>query len=88
VAVRIDEDTGLLASSDCEHTIEESYLAGSEPQQSCSLMAHEWFLNLQKGPASLSSATPEEIGSESKIAPLIPPTKQPNVFKRFFSKIF
>ena len=88
VAVRIDENTGLLASSDCEHTIEESYLAGSEPQQSCSLMAHEWFLNLQKGPASLSSATPEEIDSESKIAPLIPPTKQPNVFKRFFSKIF
>ncbi|MCI0622010.1 MAG: PBP1A family penicillin-binding protein [Acidobacteria bacterium] len=86
-AVMIDANTGLLASSDCQDVIQENYLSGTEPQQSCSLTAHEWLLNLREAPADVSSQqpSPEEPGKNS---PLVPPAKQPNALKRFFSKIF
>lgn len=84
--VLIDENTGLLASSDCHEVIEESYIAGREPQQTCSLAAHSW-LQMRQAPPEISSQQPgtEEPG---KNFTLVPPGKQPNVFKRFFSKIF
>jgi penicillin-binding protein 1B len=85
--VVIDATTGLLASSDCQNVIQENYVAGSEPQQTCSLMAHNWLLNLQHPPAEIS-AQPPAVDDQSKPSPLVPPTKQPNPFKRFFSKIF
>jgi penicillin-binding protein 1B len=86
-AVTIDENTGLLASPECTEAIQENYLAGTEPKESCSLAAHEWLLNLRKTPVENISQQPstEEPVRQS---PLIPPTKQPNAFKRFFSKIF
>jgi penicillin-binding protein 1B len=84
VTASIDENTGLLASSECQQVIQENYLAGTEPQESCSLMAHDWLLNLQRAPADISARLP----GESEVGPLVPPTKQPNVFKRIFSKIF
>ncbi len=85
--VMIDENTGLLASSDCQDVIEESYVAGREPQQTCSLAAHAWLTDLRRPPAEISSQQPVtmEPGNDSI---LVPPVKQPNVFKRFFSKIF
>ncbi|MGH9903993.1 MAG: penicillin-binding transpeptidase domain-containing protein, partial [Pyrinomonadaceae bacterium] len=84
VTASIDENTGLLASSECQQVIQENYLAGTEPQQTCSLMAHDWLQHLQQAPADISAHLP----GESHAGPLVPPTKQPNVFKRIFSKIF
>lgn len=85
--VTIDENTGLLASSDCQEVIEENYITGTEPQQTCSLMAHDWLLNLRQAPPDISSQTPVEDGA-TKNQPLVPPSKPANAFKRFFSKIF
>jgi penicillin-binding protein 1B len=88
-SVQIDEDTGLLASSECEHVISENYLTGSEPKQTCSLTAHNWILNLRSAPFEMSSESPEtqHAVDSGKSEPLTPP-KQPNAVKRFFSKIF
>jgi len=88
-SVQIDEDTGLLASSECQHVISENYLTGSEPKQSCSLTAHNWILNLRSAPFEMSSETsaPQHPVDAGKTEPLTPP-KQPNAVKRFFSKIF
>jgi len=85
--VTIDATTGLLASSECTEVIQENYLVGTEPQQTCSLTAHDWLFNIKHGPADTISqqSSPEEPG---KSTPLVPPGKQPNAFKRFFSKIF
>jgi len=43
-------------------------------------------LNLRQAPADISQQP--SIEEPGKSAPLIPPSKQPNAFKRFFSKIF
>ena len=83
----IDANTGLLASSECTETIQENYLSGTEPKESCSVAAHDWLLQLRQAPAGTISQQPEVEGP-GKNAPLVPPTKQPNPFKRFFSKIF
>jgi penicillin-binding protein 1B len=85
--VMIDENTGLLASSDCQNVIEESYISGKEPQQTCSLAAHTWLTNLHQSPSDISAHQPV-VDESGKNSPLVPPGKQPNVFKRFFSKIF
>jgi penicillin-binding protein 1B len=87
--VQIDEDTGLLASSECQHVISEHYLTGSEPKQECSLTAHNWILNLRSAPFEMSAESPEvqHAVDTGKTEPLTPP-KRPNAFKRFFSKIF
>ncbi|MBM3803011.1 MAG: PBP1A family penicillin-binding protein [Acidimicrobiia bacterium] len=85
--VSIDPDTGLLASAECPAPIEERYLSGTEPKESCSLAAHEWLQNLRQMPTD-NLAQPPVTEEPSKIVPLVPPTKQPNAFKRFFSKIF
>jgi penicillin-binding protein 1B len=89
MSVQIDEDTGLLASSECEHVILENYLTGSEPKQTCSLTAHNWILNLRSTPFEMSSEAPgtQHAVDSGKSEPLTPP-KQPNAVKRFFSKIF
>jgi penicillin-binding protein 1B len=84
--VSIDENTGLLASSDCSSVIQENYVTGSEPRQTCSRMAHDWLLNL-KAPIEVSSETPV-VGDQTRNQPLVPPSQPPNAFKRFFSKIF
>jgi penicillin-binding protein 1B len=84
--VSIDENTGLLASSDCPNVIQENYVAGSEPQQACSVIAHNWLLNL-KAPTDVSSESPD-LDRPTKSEPLVPPTQPQNPFKRFFSKIF
>jgi penicillin-binding protein 1B len=84
--VTIDANTGLLAASDCTEVIQENYLTGTEPKESCSLEAHDWLLNLRQAPTDISQQP--SIEGPGKNAPLIPPSKQPNVFKRFFSKIF
>ena len=88
-SVQIDEDTGLLASSECQHVISENYVTGSEPKQTCSLTAHNWILNLRSAPFEMSSESPEtqHAVDSGKAEPLNPP-KQPNAVKRFFSKIF
>ena len=83
--VSIDENTGLLASSDCPNVIQENYVAGSEPQQACSVMAHDWLMNL-RAPIDITSESPPLDRPANK--PLVPPTQPPNAFKRFFSKIF
>ena len=67
--------------------IQENYLSGTEPKESCSLAAHDWLLNLRQAPPGDISQQPA-IEEPGKNAPLIPPSKQPNAFKRFFSKIF
>ena len=85
--VTIDATTGLLASSECTEVIQENYLSGTEPKESCSLAAHDWLLNLRQAPADSISQQPA-IEEPGRNAPLVPPTKQPNAFKRFFSKIF
>jgi len=87
--LQIDEDTGLLASSDCHNVISENYIAGSEPTQTCSLTAHNWIFNLRNAPAEISSSRPdsEPVVESGKVEPLIPP-KEPNFLKKFFSKIF
>jgi penicillin-binding protein 1B len=87
--VQIDEDTGLAASSECQHVISESYFAGAEPKQSCSLTAHNWILNLRNAPFEVSSDSSETQRAldTGRSEPLTPP-KKPNAFKRFFSKIF
>jgi penicillin-binding protein 1B len=84
--VSIDENTGLLASSDCSSVIQENYVTGSEPRQDCSRMAHDWLLNL-KAPIEVSSETPV-VSDQTRNQPMVPPTQPPNAFKRFFSKIF
>jgi penicillin-binding protein 1B len=84
--VTIDANTGLLASSECAEVIQENYLSGTEPKESCSLAAHDWLLDLRQAPADTISQQPAIEPGRS--APLVPPTKQPNAFKRFFSKIF
>jgi penicillin-binding protein 1B len=88
-SIQIDEDTGLLASSECQHVISENYITGSEPKQTCSLTAHNWILNLRNAPFEMSSESPESQHAvdSGKSEPLTPP-KQPNALKRFFSKIF
>jgi penicillin-binding protein 1B len=87
--VQIDEDTGLLASSECQKVISENYFAGSEPTQTCSLTAHNWILNLRNAPAEISSSSPDSqpVVESGKSEPLKPP-KEPNFLKKFFSKIF
>jgi penicillin-binding protein 1B len=87
--VQIDEDTGLLASSECQHVISENYFTGAEPKQTCSLTAHNWIVNLRSAPFDMSSESPEtqRTVDSGKMEPLNPP-KRPNVVKRFFSKIF
>jgi len=88
--VQIDEDTGLVASSDCQHVISENYFTGAEPKQTCSLTAHNWILNLRSAPFEMSSGpseSPRPAVDSGKSEPLNPP-KQPNAIKRFFSKIF
>ena len=82
----IDATTGLLAAAECTEVIQENYLSGSEPKESCSLAAHEWLLNLRQAPAEISQEP--SIEGPAKHVPLVPPSKQPNAFKRFFSKIF
>jgi penicillin-binding protein 1B len=89
-SIQIDEDTGLVASSDCQHVISENYLTGAEPKQTCSLTAHNWILNLRSAPFEMSSGStepPQPAVDSGKSEPLNPP-KQPNAVKRFFSKIF
>src|SRR5207247_4480263 len=87
--VQIDEDTGLLAYSECQKVISENYFAGSEPTQTCSLTAHNWILNLRNAPAEISSSSPDSrpVVESGKSEPLKPP-KEPNFLKKFFSKIF
>jgi penicillin-binding protein 1B len=91
-AVQIDADTGLIASSDCQNVITENYITGSEPTQTCSLAAHDWILNLHTPPPEISSSQPNAPATVDAggITPLTPPKKpkEPNVFKRFFSKVF
>ena len=82
----IDSSTGLLAAAECTEVIQESYLSGKEPKESCSIEAHDWLLNLRQAPADVSQQP--LIEGPAKNGPLIPPSKQPNAFKRFFSKIF
>jgi penicillin-binding protein 1B len=82
----IDANTGLLAAAECTEVIQENYLSGSEPKESCSLAAHEWLLNLRQAPKEISQEP--SIEGPAKHLPLVPPSKQPNAFKRFFSKIF
>jgi hypothetical protein len=85
--VAIDANTGVLASAECTEVIQENYLSGTEPKESCSLAAHDWLLKLREAP---TDAISEQTGIEEPVrnGPLVPPTKQPNAFKRFFSKIF
>jgi penicillin-binding protein 1B len=85
--VAIDANTGLLASAECAEVIQENYLSGTEPKESCSLAAHDWLLKLREAPTdAISEQT--AIEEPARNGPLVPPTKQPNAFKRFFSKIF
>jgi hypothetical protein len=84
--VTIDANTGLLAAAECTEVIQERYLSGTEPKESCSVAAHDWLLNLRQAPTDISQQP--LIEEPGKSAPLIPPPKQPNAFKRFFSKIF
>jgi penicillin-binding protein 1B len=84
--VTIDANTGLLAAAECTEVIAEKYLSGTEPKESCSLAAHDWLLNLRQAPTDVSQEP--SIVEPGKSAPLIPPSKKPNAFKRFFSKIF
>jgi len=85
-AATIDANTGLLAAAECTEVIQENYLTGTEPKESCSIAAHDWLLNLRQTPADVSQQP--LIEEPAKNGPLIPPSKQPNAFKRFFSKIF
>ncbi len=89
--VQIDEETGLLASPECQKVIQENYITGTEPKQSCSAAAHEWLQNLRQAPSETNTepnAEPKTDSEPKKYTPLVPPTKEPNIFKRIFSKIF
>lgn len=85
--VMIDEDTGLLASSDCQKVISENYITGTEPQQTCSLTAHNWILNLRGAPPEISSSLDTGSSETAKNKPLVPP-KEPGLLKKVFTKIF
>ena len=82
VRVHIDEETGLLATPDCQSVIYEHYIAGSEPTQRCGHSAHEWLYD-QRQLSNQAGATRDEAEQ-----PAQPPSKKTNRFKRIFSKIF
>ncbi|MEW5976058.1 MAG: PBP1A family penicillin-binding protein [Acidobacteriota bacterium] len=86
-SVMIDEDTGLLASNDCQNVITENYVTGTEPKQVCSNAAHNWLFHLRAAPAELTSSSDPTLLRDEKPAPLAPP-KKTNPIKGFFSKIF
>ena len=82
IRVHIDEETGLLATPECQSVIYEHYIAGSEPTQRCSHSAHEWLYD-QRQLSNEAGATQDE-----EEQPAQPPSKKANRFKRIFSKIF
>ncbi|MFN8007877.1 MAG: PBP1A family penicillin-binding protein [Terriglobia bacterium] len=90
-SVEIDEETGLLAIPECQHTIHENYITGSEPKEHCSSMAHNW-LAAQRRSLELNPSDTPIILEPGKVAPLNAPgsseSKPVNIFKRLFQKIF
>ena len=82
VRVHIDEETGLLATPECQSVIFEHYIAGSEPTQRCSHSAHQWLYD-QRQLSNQAGATQDEEEQTAQ-----PPSKKTSRFKRIFSKIF
>ncbi|MBB6733775.1 penicillin-binding protein [Cohnella sp. CBP 2801] len=52
VSVDIDPDTGLLASPDCPRRARETFIAGTEPTEKCSLHGRSEQVPEERGPSS------------------------------------
>ena len=72
----IDANTGLLAAAECTEVIQENYLSGTEPKESCSIAAHDWLLNLRQAPADVfATAFNRRAGKECTSDPTVEAAK-------------